>query len=258
MKHATPILCAALAAFATISAADERDVQVASVAPQDAVIQLTNLGIDPISLDGWRFCTQSTTEVLRYTAPGGLNGITLSPSGSLFIHQNNDAPADPDHINASDIGGFFATMDLEAYAISFYFPIDGSLSFGNPANMADHVQFSRMGLNNFTADERADEAVAAGLWTATTDWVATELDSELVRLSDLGNGRLHSPADYEVIGPVDCLADFTGDGVLDIFDVFAFLDAFNTADPAADFTGDGSFDIFDVFGFLDLFNAGCP
>ncbi|MCA9303094.1 MAG: hypothetical protein KC996_03125 [Phycisphaerales bacterium] len=56
----------------------------------------------------------------------------------------------------------------------------------------------------------------------------------------------------------DCPADFTGDGSLDIFDVFAFLDAFNSMDPSADFTGDGSFDIFDVFAFLDAFNAGCP
>jgi hypothetical protein len=55
-----------------------------------------------------------------------------------------------------------------------------------------------------------------------------------------------------------CAADFTGDGTLDIFDVFAFLDAFNAMDPQADFTGDGSFDIFDVFAFLDAFNAGCP
>lgn len=57
---------------------------------------------------------------------------------------------------------------------------------------------------------------------------------------------------------VTCPADFTGDGTLDVFDVFAFLEAFNTSDPAADFTGDGSYDIFDVFGFLDVFNAGCP
>ncbi|MCA9303523.1 MAG: hypothetical protein KC996_05320 [Phycisphaerales bacterium] len=57
---------------------------------------------------------------------------------------------------------------------------------------------------------------------------------------------------------VECPADFTGDGLLDIFDVFAFLNAFNTMDPAADFTGDGLFDIFDVFAFLNEFNAGCP
>ena len=57
--------------------------------------------------------------------------------------------------------------------------------------------------------------------------------------------------------PLGCAADFTGDGVLDIFDVFAFLDAYAAMDPAADFTGEGTFDIFDVFGFLDVFNAGC-
>jgi len=55
-----------------------------------------------------------------------------------------------------------------------------------------------------------------------------------------------------------CPADFTGDDSLDIFDVFAFLDAFNAMDPAADFTGDGLYDIFDVFAFLDAFNGGCP
>lgn len=55
-----------------------------------------------------------------------------------------------------------------------------------------------------------------------------------------------------------CTADFTGDGYLDIFDVFAFLDAFNSKNVAADFTGDGTLDIFDVFAYLDLFNAGCP
>ena len=61
------------------------------------------------------------------------------------------------------------------------------------------------------------------------------------------------------VGPAaGCAADFTGDGTLDVFDVFAFLNAFNTGDPSADFTGDGSFDIFDVFAYLDAFNAGCP
>ncbi|MCA9304574.1 MAG: hypothetical protein KC996_10675 [Phycisphaerales bacterium] len=51
--------------------------------------------------------------------------------------------------------------------------------------------------------------------------------------------------------------DFVDDDQLDIFDVFAFLDAYAAMDPAADFTGEGTFDIFDVFGFLDVFNAGC-
>ncbi len=55
-----------------------------------------------------------------------------------------------------------------------------------------------------------------------------------------------------------CPADFTGDGVLNFFDVSAFLQAFTTQDPAADFTGDGNFDFFDIGQFIGLFGAGCP
>ena len=55
-----------------------------------------------------------------------------------------------------------------------------------------------------------------------------------------------------------CPADLTGDGVLNFFDVSAFLAAFNAMDPLADFTGDGVFNFFDVSAFLSSFAAGCP
>jgi len=55
-----------------------------------------------------------------------------------------------------------------------------------------------------------------------------------------------------------CPADFSPNGALDIFDVFAFLDSFNTAHPQSDLTDDGNHDIFDVFNFLSLYNEGCP
>lgn len=55
-----------------------------------------------------------------------------------------------------------------------------------------------------------------------------------------------------------CPADMNPDCVLNIFDVFAFLNAFTSGDPAADFTGNGTFDIVDVFAFLNAYNAGCP
>jgi O-glycosyl hydrolase len=55
-----------------------------------------------------------------------------------------------------------------------------------------------------------------------------------------------------------CVADFTGDGVLDFFDVSAFLAAFSAGDSAGDFNNDGIFDFFDVSAFLAAFAAGCP
>ncbi len=55
-----------------------------------------------------------------------------------------------------------------------------------------------------------------------------------------------------------CAADFNSDGLVDIADVFAFLNAFNTMDPSADLTNDGIVDISDVFGFLNSYTTGCP
>ena len=55
-----------------------------------------------------------------------------------------------------------------------------------------------------------------------------------------------------------CPADLTGDGMLNFFDVSAFLSAFSAMNPIADFTGDGLFNFFDVSAFLSAFSAGCP
>ncbi len=52
-----------------------------------------------------------------------------------------------------------------------------------------------------------------------------------------------------------CPADFTGDGVLNFFDVSAFLQAFNAGE---DYNGDGVTNFFDVSLFLGDFAAGCP
>ncbi len=58
--------------------------------------------------------------------------------------------------------------------------------------------------------------------------------------------------------PVICPADLTDDGILDFFDVSAFLSGFNNQDPISDFTDDGIFDFFDISAFLQAFAAGCP
>jgi len=55
-----------------------------------------------------------------------------------------------------------------------------------------------------------------------------------------------------------CVADLNGDGVLNFFDVSAFLVAYSKMDPIADFNDDGLFNFFDVSAFLTEYNAGCP
>lgn len=57
----------------------------------------------------------------------------------------------------------------------------------------------------------------------------------------------------------DCAVDFAAPtGVLDFFDVQAFLGYFAASNPAADLAADGQFDFFDVQAFLNLYSAGCP
>lgn len=61
----------------------------------------------------------------------------------------------------------------------------------------------------------------------------------------------------EVAG-LSCIADLNGDGVLNFFDVSAFLNAYSSNDLSVDFTGDGTLDFFDVSAFLSAYSAGCP
>lgn len=73
-----------------------------------------------------------------------------------------------------------------------------------------------------------------------------------------GNGSLGQFVFTRITQTSCSLADLAAPlGELDVFDVFAFLDAFNAADASADLNGDGAHDIFDVFAYLALFNSGC-
>ncbi|MEQ8770307.1 MAG: S8 family serine peptidase [Phycisphaerales bacterium] len=53
-------------------------------------------------------------------------------------------------------------------------------------------------------------------------------------------------------------ADFTGDGVLNLDDIDAFVAAFLSGDLAADVDGSGSINIDDIDAFVAAFLAGCP
>lgn len=57
---------------------------------------------------------------------------------------------------------------------------------------------------------------------------------------------------------IACPPDLNADGVLDFFDISAFLTAFAQQDPIADFSDDGLFDFFDISAFLTAFSTGCP
>lgn len=55
-----------------------------------------------------------------------------------------------------------------------------------------------------------------------------------------------------------CPADLTGDGVLNFFDLAAFIALYNANDPAADLAAPfGVFNFFDLAAYIASYNAGC-
>jgi len=54
-----------------------------------------------------------------------------------------------------------------------------------------------------------------------------------------------------------CIADFNDDGVVDLYDVFGFLEAFEAEDADADIDSNGGVDVFDLLRFLGGYTTGC-
>ena len=131
----------------------------------------------------------------------------------------------------------------------------GVVQIRNQANGAMRYQATP----NFTLPNRPtdfDAIPSSGLLRAGTyelSWVHIT-NYNFVTAPSIGTGSFTLTLSIPGCNP----ADFTSDGVLDFFDVSAFLDAFASMDPSADLTDDGVFDFFDVSDFLDAFSTGCP
>ena len=230
-----------------------RDIKIKSVDIEHQVVQIQNTGADPVSLDGWRLCTQNSTVVFHYTSPTGFNGVTLNSNESLTVHYHNDADgSDPMAFNVADLGGLIAPFEIGAYSLAIYFPnAQGIVRFNDGNLMADFLQWSLDGLDNTTADERSDEAQAGGVWADQSAWINV---NQFVLGIDLEAGTLpHQSSDYST----HCLADVAFDQQLNFFDISAFLALFAAMDPAVDFNHDGLFNFFDISIFVAAIN-GCP
>ena len=190
--------CLLLACASSSLTAAPRDVQFRSVDFESSIVELHNFGEDTESLDEWRFCTHNENQMRRYSSASGLNGLSLAPGESLFVHYLGDAPAD--EANRINIPGSFALpLDRGPYGIQIYFP---PISFGNGGTIADHVQWSIDGVGNTSAAERSDEAQSGGVWTNQGAWVATSQETSSILLTDASGAILHGPDNYEALVPV--------------------------------------------------------
>ena len=56
----------------------------------------------------------------------------------------------------------------------------------------------------------------------------------------------------------ECIADFDGNGTVEVPDIFAYLSAWFSSNPSADIDGTPGIGVPDIFTFLSLWFAGCP
>jgi hypothetical protein len=63
--------------------------------------------------------------------------------------------------------------------------------------------------------------------------------------------------DLDDIMDTPCMADFDGNGLVQVQDIFAFLSAWFAGSASADINGNGSVAVDDIFAFLSAWFAGC-
>jgi len=153
------------------------------------------------------------------------------------------------------------------YSIDFLGTANGGGGASPGSLWANNVSASAWNGVDVSATEPGDEISNGGVIINTS--ITYDIDGD-GNFNDPTSGGFDpdAPADesysvalyvgYYQDGPPPCLADLTGDNMLNFFDVSAFLSAFAAGDPVADFTGDGMFNFFDVSAFLSAFAAGCP
>tara|TARA_R110002072_G_scaffold42064_12_gene118081 strand:- start:15147 stop:16475 length:1329 start_codon:yes stop_codon:yes gene_type:complete len=182
------------------------------------------------------------------------NGMALYVAGSFNIingSQSVNNIAKWDGKTWSDVGGGFnsAVRHLTVWNDTLY--AMGNFDSSNGVNVGqiakwDGTQWVSAGSE---VDDNVYDAIAYDTGEGSSLIFGGTFENSVAGTSNGVVALLDTPA---------CLADLTGDGQLDFFDVSDFLDAFAAQEPAADFTGDGLYDFFDVSDFLDAFGAGCP
>ncbi len=104
----------------------------------------------------------------------------------------------------------------------------------------------------------ADNEVTVPSWLDIVTLSAISSDGNIMCGSgyDTSNGVFYA---FRITVTPDCVPDFAPPtGVLDFFDVQAFLTAFSESNPQADINEDTVLDFFDVLAFLSAFADGCP
>jgi hypothetical protein len=228
--------------------------------------------------DGNVIASHDSTGVLMMYPPGIQASARVRVSGNS-IYGNGDIGIDlmPNTWDYGSTPNDPMDVDLGANSLQNYPVIDSAIRTGAQVSIEGSLQSSPNStfVLEFFSNPACDASgLGQGMNYLGSASVATDVSGLGLFLVDLPSipaehGFVTATATRALSGETSefsactgveagCIADLTGDGVLDFFDVSAFLNAYNVADPIADLTGDGVHDFFDISAFLNAFNAGCP
>ncbi len=190
-------------------------------------------------------------------------------------------------IQDGSLGSLFANYGPRLSQLDPMSPIDNLIQVGvNNSNVAGVTDSSAAGAASVTTgiemcidlDELGwdgSQDILLGGWIANAgfDFISNQVlggipssdnigprDADGDGVNDLDFNTIAGDQFINLSNPVapSCPADLNNDGMLNFFDVSAFISAFSAMDPAADFTNDGTYNFFDVSAFISAFSAGCP
>ncbi len=174
----------------------------------------------------------------------GSNGyVTFGTSDTDYTEDFNDHFGDPrvsglfDDLNPSSSGTVYVQQLADRMVVSY-----------------DQVtEYSGSNDNTFQIELHFDG-------TIVISWEQIDSGDAICGISEgTGTDPDFVQSDLSSYAPTaDCAADLNGDGVLNFFDVSAFLSALGAQDPIADFNGDGMLNFFDVSAYLIELQTGCP
>lgn len=231
----------------------------------------------------WESCVAgfdlATTTVIRAVAPWDSGGS--SPGSELIVAGfnivvNGVATGNIAHSDGSGWSGFGTGFFGNIEAVTT-FDVDGD---GVPEPIAAAV-VSDGGLFPFQIRYWDGDAwqvldggeIVAGGFTQVKDYLSYDPDGpggagpELIVVGSFASATIDgvSGVDHLAVWIPDAagggcnIADLVEPfGVLDFFDLQAYLNLYAANDPAADLNGDGVRDFFDVQAFLNAFADGCP
>lgn len=129
----------------------------------------------------------------------------------------------------------------------------------NPSNDGGFEDFLSFDPPRFGSWNDLGECYRGGRLAALFEWSADCNNDGIVDFGQILDGTLID-ADANGIPDIceQCPPDFDDNGLLNFFDIAAFVVFFQTQDPRADFNADGLFNFFDFSEYLAAFNGGCP